>query len=191
MNYEPYFALTMLQRYKAGDIKHSVEIPVKDNGEFLVTEFPETPVILTSEIYDPSAGWANTWRLDQLEKVYPELYIKDQKAGREYKRSLKDFRRHIEALPAEDEIWLADVALMHQLTCVNSKKNRNCMGCSPYWKSVQGMQEELKPWGIYDLLHFEPEHSETFTGHIAMNGSFTPQQREMLSCDSVNTMVTL
>jgi hypothetical protein len=188
MNYEPYFALSMLQRYKTGEIKHSLEIPVKDNGDFLVNEFPETPVIVTTDVYDAPTAWPNTWRLDLLEKTYPELYIKDQKAGREYKRSLKDFRRHIEALPAEDEIWLADVPLMHQLTCVNSKKNRNCMGCSSYWKCVQGIQEELKPWGTLDLLHFEPEHSETFTGHIAMNGSFTPQQREMLSCDSVNTM---
>jgi len=188
LNYEPLIALSTIQRYKSGDIKHSTEVQFKDNGETLSTEFPEHPFLVTSDAYDAPSGWNALWKFDQLEKNYPELYIRDQKAGRDYKRSVRDFKRHVDNLPSEDDIWLADIPLMHQVSCVNSKKNRHCLGCSPYWKSVQAIQEELKPWGTYDLLRFEPEHSETFTGHIAMNGSFTPQTREMLACDYVNTM---
>lgn len=186
---EAYIALSIIQRYKSGEIKRSNEIPLKDNGDFLNADFPENPFLIGNDVYDsPSAGWTNLWKLEQLEKVYPELYIKDQKAGKEFKRSIRDLRRHVESPSSEDEIWLADIALMHHLSCINSKKNRNCMGCSSYWKCVQGIHEELKPWGNSDLLHFEPEHSETFTGHITMNGSFIPQQRAMLACDSVNTL---
>ena len=78
---------------------------------------------------------------------------------------------------------------MHQLSCMNSKKNRNCMGCSTFWKCVQTIQEEIRSWGNLDLLHFEPSHSETFLGHLSMNGSYVPPQREMLACDMANTMV--
>ncbi len=81
---------------------------------------------------------------------------------------------------------------MHNITCLSSKKNRNCMGCSSYWKSIQVIPlEEVKPWGTGDLLHYEPEHSETFLGYISMNGSYTGQRREMLSCDAFNTMVNI
>lgn len=188
LNFETYIALKTIERVKAGEIKN--EVPVKDGGEILSVDFPEVPVLLPAEVYETPTGWANNWKPEQLEKIYPELFIRDQKAGRDHKRSIRDFRRHTETLPSEDEIWYAkDIPIMHQLSCLNSKKNRNCMGCSPFWKTVQGIQEELKPWGNHDLLHYEPEHSETFVGHITMNGSFTPQQKEMLACDSVNTLV--
>lgn len=45
---------------------------------------------------------------------------------------------------------------MHENSCINSKKNKNCMGCSIFWKAVQSTHEEIRPWGSSDLLHFEP-----------------------------------
>lgn len=150
----------------------------------------ETPVILTPTAYESQSGWATLWKPEQAEKLQPEFFVRDQKNGRDHKKSLAEFKRHADTVQNEDEIWYAkDLPIMHQLSCMNSKKNKNCMGCSPFWKCVQTIQDDIRPWGSSDLLHYEPEHSETFLGYIAMNGSFSPQQTEMLACDGANTLV--
>ncbi len=188
--YPIYALIADSPRYKNGVIKN--EVPIKD-ASALIHDFPESPLLLTSEVYEtPFSSWANIWKPEFLEKTYAEIYIRDQKNSKDVKRRISEFRYHVENLQAtlEDEIWFAkDIPIMHTMTCMNSKKNKNCMGCSNYWKCVQTIQEEIRPWGNADLLHYEPGHSETFLGHIAMNGSFSPAQREMLSCDAAHTLV--
>jgi len=184
-----FAALKIIERYKNGLIKN--EVPLKDYNT-LSDEFPEHPVLLMPDIYEsPSSSWNSSWKPELLEKAYPEIYIRDQKNSKDIKRRISDFRYHAENLQSsqEDEIWFArDIPIMHTISCMNSKKNKNCMGCSVYWKCVQTIHDDIRPWGNLDLLHFEPGHSETFLGHISMNGSFSPTQREMLSCDSANTL---
>lgn len=184
-SYEVIVALKMIDRYKSGEIKN--EIPVKDTNN---VDIPDSPCLFNIDAYDSHSTWNTTWKPEQIEKIYSELSVKDLKNSKEIKKPLKDFRRHVDNLTAEDEVWFCkDITLMHQLSCLNSKKNRNCMGCSTFWKSCQGIHEDLKPWGASDLLRYEPEHSELFFGHIGMNGSFLPQQTQMLACDHLNTLV--
>lgn len=183
--YETLIALRTIDRFKSGEIRNELAIKEVTDG----FEFPDNPILLTADAYESQQGWSSTWKPEQLEKLHPELFIRDQKLNKDFKRTMRDFKRHADSNPSEEEIWYAkDIPLMHQLSCLNSKKNRNCMGCSTYWKCVQGIAEEFKPWGNNDLLHFEPEHSETFLGYVGMNGSYEPQQIEMLACDTVNTL---
>lgn len=182
-------ALKTIQRFKNGELKN--EVAVRDSQT--LGHFPEVPTLITSDAYPDSevkSNFPNAWRPDNLAKVLsPEISIRDQKSSKDMKRSIVDFRNHLKNLPAEDEIWHAkEIPLMHHQNCINSKKNRHCMGCSPYWKSIQNVVEELKPWGNYDMLHFEQDHTETLMGYISMNGSFTSQRREMLHSDLINTM---
>jgi hypothetical protein len=129
-------ALKMIEKYKSGEIRN--ELQVKEGGDLLLE-----PIVLTAEIYESQTGWAGTWKLEQLEKIHAELPIRDQKSGKEIKKSIRDFRRHVESTSQpEDEIWYAkDIPLMHLHSCINSKKHRNCMGCTSFWKCVQGIQE--------------------------------------------------
>eukprot|EP01114_Cavostelium_apophysatum_P017008 TRINITY_DN4958_c0_g1_i3.p1 TRINITY_DN4958_c0_g1~~TRINITY_DN4958_c0_g1_i3.p1 ORF type:complete len:740 (+),score=199.40 TRINITY_DN4958_c0_g1_i3:404-2623(+) len=183
----PAAALRTIERFRMGEIHN--EVPVRA-GASLGTDFPEHPFLLNLDAFEgPQTNWQNIWKPEQLEKAFPEIFIRDQKNGKDIRRTISEFRRHADTNLNTDEVWYAkEVPIMHQPSCINSKKNRNCMGCSQFWKCAQGLQEEIRPWSNTDLLHFEPEHSETFLGFVGMNGSFSAQQREMLACDAANTM---
>jgi len=181
-------ALRTLERFKNGEIKS--EVAVKAASLLNETDFPEEPTLINTDVYESKQDWQNTWKPENLEKIYPEVYIKDLKSFKDVKGSMHDFRKHVESLnnTTSDEIWFAkDIPIMHNSSCINSKKNKHCMGCSSYWKTVQSITEPLRPWGNDDVLRFETEHSETFLGYVSMNGSFIGQQIEMLACDAVNT----
>lgn len=153
---------------------------------------PEAPILLTPEVYDTQINsWNTTWKPEQIEKLYPDqIFLRDLKHGTELKKSIAELRRHADSALADDEIWYGkDIPIMHNSTCTASKKNKNCMGCSSFWKSVQTIHEDIKPWGSNDLLRFEPEHSETFLGYVGMHGCHSPYSTEMLACHSVNTLV--
>jgi hypothetical protein len=111
-----------------------------------LSDFPESPIILNSEIYESTSTWASTWKPDQLEKLYAEIYIRDLKNSRDIKRRVNEFRSHVEDMSVEeDEIWFArEIPMMHQLNCMNSKKNKNCMGCSPFWMCTHKIKEDLR-----------------------------------------------
>jgi hypothetical protein len=159
-------ALKTIERFRSNLLKS--EIPLRDGisrnliksnlkSASTLSEFPEQPFILNSDIYDNISNWPNTWKPDQLEKLYAEIYIRDLKNSRDIKRRMNEFRYHVENLPAEDEIWFArEIPMMHQLSCMNSKKNRNCMGCSSFWKCTQTVQEELRygEISIFFLIYF-------------------------------------
>lgn len=177
-------ALRLLDRARTPEVR--LEIETLDSRDFPFTDFTEEPKILNSNIYQTQSDWNQVWKFDQLEKMHSELYIKDQRNNRDLKRTIREFRQHAQN---KEEVWYAkDIPIMHTAQCLSSKRNKNCMGCSSFWKSVQYIREDLQPWSENDLLHYEPEHSETFLGHIGMNGSFVPFRREMVACDTFNTL---
>eukprot|EP01117_Protostelium_nocturnum_P009792 TRINITY_DN3498_c0_g2_i2.p1 TRINITY_DN3498_c0_g2~~TRINITY_DN3498_c0_g2_i2.p1 ORF type:complete len:775 (+),score=185.57 TRINITY_DN3498_c0_g2_i2:138-2462(+) len=188
-------ALKTISRYKVGDIKNGIS--TREGVTPFSFDFPEQPVLLNSEIYSDSKNtWNATWKPETLAKVHPEIYIKDQKNTKDLKRTVGDFRNHLKSKEKETtennsdlEVWTApDIPIMHQFACLTSKKNRNCLGCSHFWKSAQSVIEDLRSWGNTDLLKYEPEHSENFMGNLSMHGSFSPQKRESHGCDTINTL---
>lgn len=189
---ETQVSIRTIERLRNNEIVKDIE--AEDGGNDLSLDELEIPIVLEQDTYESTAqnNWSLHWKPEQIEKTFPEITVVNQKSGLVEKKSIRDIRRHAENPPAEDEILLAkDIPLMHQASCLSSKKNRNCLGCSYFWKFAQTAQEEIRPWGNLDLLHFEPEHSEVFMGEIAMNGSFSPPQIEYLACDSVHTLVSL
>lgn len=182
-------ALKMVERYRSGLVKN--ELPTKE-ANTLTNDLPEHPIILTSEVYDTPNNWNTVWKPENIEKIHPEIYVRDLKNAKETKKRVAELRQHAESVSStgDDELWMArDIPLMHQLSCLSSRKNRNCLGCSNYWKCVSSVQEEIRPWGPNDMLHFEPHHPETFLGCISMNGAYLPLQRDSLACDVFNTLV--
>lgn len=185
---EVQIALRIIQRFYNSEIRNDIG---HLEGGVSLTEFPEQPVIFSMDAYENPSSWNSIWKPEMVERIFPDFCLRDQKNDVDLKKSIREFRRHTENTSPDnrEEIWFAtDLPLTHQASCLNSKKNRNCLGCSSFWKSVQLIQEDLRPWGNPDLLHYDPEHSETFQGHIAMNGSFIPPTVAMLACDTVNTL---
>lgn len=182
-------AFRTIERLQKGEIQNQLPVYDKVLPSDLV-DFQE-PLLLGPYVYtDGHNNWPNVWKLENIEAMFPDIYIKDLRFGRDIKRSVKEFRFHGSNMTNAEDTWFGkDIPIMHTPSCMSSKTYHNCMGCSSFWKSVQYIQEEIKPWGNYDLLHFEPEHTQTFYGHLAMNGSFIPQQREMIACDFINTLV--
>lgn len=180
-----------IERFRKGEIRS--EVMLMEGGVPLMHDFSEQPTVLSNEAFAPNSKAMNAtanWKPEQLEKIHSEIAITDQKTGNVSKSSVAEFRRHVETLESEEDVWIArDITIMHQASCLNSRKVKNCMGCSTYWKHVQTIQEDLRPWGAPDLLRCEPDHTETFAGHVTMHGSFAAQQTAMLGCDRLNTLL--
>jgi len=183
-------ALKTVARCKRGEMKN--QLPLRDGTSPIFAEFSESPLLLSSDIYtETKNSWPTVWRLEGIAKVQPDIFVKDQKNGIGMKKSITDFRAHLKSISDDDEedIWTApDVPLMHHFSCMGTKKNRHCMGCSVFWKSTMSICEDLKPHGPTDMLKWEEEVNENFVGHLTVNNSYTPQKRETHALDTVNTL---
>jgi len=182
-------ALRTVARYKHGELKNSISTKEYISGRIFDND---NPILLSPDVYNESrSSWSNIWKPESLVKAQPDIYIKDQKNGVNMKKSVIEYRNHIKNIDNDEDndIWTApDIPLMHQYTCIGSKKNRHCLGCSQFWKTAQSITEDLKPWGNNDMLRYEEEKNENFVGHLSMNNSFSPQKRETHAFDTINTM---
>lgn len=184
---EPFYknmaaALSMIHRWKHGEVKRNVEI-----YSSCPNDLPNVPCLFTEDVYKEKINAAQ-WRPEFLEKVYSEVFVRDQKYMKDIKCPISAFKQYAEN--PTDGAWCSkDIPVMHGLSCLKSEKNSFCLGCSIYWKTVQNISDSLRPNGPHDLLQYEADHVETFMGFITMQGSFQPQQREYLGFDICNTLV--
>ncbi|PRP87718.1 hypothetical protein PROFUN_02418 [Planoprotostelium fungivorum] len=186
-------ALKLIAREKRGELKTGM-LSVKDGSSGSVFGDTEVPFLLSQEVYniDNKLPWSIVWKPESLSKSQPDIYIKDQKNNINMKKSITEIRAHLNKTLAKDEeldIWTApDIPLLHNYSCVCSTKNKNCLGCSPFYKSSQCITDEVRSGGSLDMLRYEDEKNEVFVGHLTMNNSFSPQKRETHAFDTINTM---
>ena len=195
-------ALKIVERFKSGAITNQITVkrnykqnlPANIDSDAVKLDAPfldEQPFLLEDEVFQGrSKDWESIWKPDTLDRMHIDTYVFQQRAGNESKQSVSKFRQHASTCETSD-VWIArDISLMHTAQCLNSKKNKHCLGCSNFWRTAQSIEEEFKAWGPNDMLRFEPSHSETFLGTLMMNSSFIAPTTEMLSTDLINTLVT-
>eukprot|EP01118_Nematostelium_gracile_P014092 TRINITY_DN5430_c0_g1_i2.p1 TRINITY_DN5430_c0_g1~~TRINITY_DN5430_c0_g1_i2.p1 ORF type:complete len:776 (+),score=178.42 TRINITY_DN5430_c0_g1_i2:236-2563(+) len=181
-------AFRTIERFKNAEISNSLQISTREHLEHNGFQESPSPFLMNTDVYENVNIWQNVWKTETLENLFQELSFVDQKTGKEVKRAIRDVKRTTDSGVEEAILRSDNLTIMHNLSCLNQRKNRNCMGCSPFWKSTQTICEELRPHSQNDLLHYEPEPITTYLGEISTNGSFSPLRVEVLSFDLVHTM---